>query len=291
MLVPGQWAVRFRAARLSLSVVALSAPVFAQAPNPKGPPPAAVAPAPAPVAAPAPAAPAPAAPAPAAPAPRSTRGSASPRARRLQQQRQSPAPELPPTAAEPPPASDRRAASCNRRTASARRERAGRTEMVRLVRLARVRGLVLQFELQRAQAAIERQRRDPRVRYFERVFSGLGWLRHLAPGRADRRHGLAALRSERPALQLELRRQVRRRLRLAERQASVRLVSPGGKGSPITLDFGKFDTIYGAEVAESQDNINYTRGVLYWFGQPAIPHRPARELGSHEQPDARAPWS
>lgn len=43
---------------------------------------------------------------------------------------------------------------------------------------------------------------------------------------------------------------------------------PGGEGSPITLDFGKFDTIYGAEVAESQDNINYTRGVLYWLGQP-----------------------
>jgi hypothetical protein len=45
---------------------------------------------------------------------------------------------------------------------------------------------------------------------------------------------------------------------------------PGGKGSPLTLDFGKFDTIYGAEVAESQDNINYTRGVLYWLGQPAF---------------------
>jgi len=43
---------------------------------------------------------------------------------------------------------------------------------------------------------------------------------------------------------------------------------PGGKSSPISLDFGKFDTIYGAEVAESQDNINYTRGVLYWYGQP-----------------------
>lgn len=45
---------------------------------------------------------------------------------------------------------------------------------------------------------------------------------------------------------------------------------PGGKGSPISLDFGKFDTIYGAEVADSQDNINYTRGVLYWLGQPAF---------------------
>jgi hypothetical protein len=36
----------------------------------------------------------------------------------------------------------------------------------------------------------------------------------------------------------------------------------------LQLDFGKFDTIYGAEVAESQDNMNYTRGVVYWFTQP-----------------------
>ncbi len=36
----------------------------------------------------------------------------------------------------------------------------------------------------------------------------------------------------------------------------------------LQLDFGKFDTIYGAEVADSQDNMNYTRGVLYWLGQP-----------------------
>ncbi|HEY1534932.1 MAG TPA: porin, partial [Polyangiaceae bacterium] len=43
---------------------------------------------------------------------------------------------------------------------------------------------------------------------------------------------------------------------------------PGGEGSAVSLDFGKFDTIYGAEVAESQDNINYTRGALYWLGQP-----------------------
>lgn len=43
---------------------------------------------------------------------------------------------------------------------------------------------------------------------------------------------------------------------------------PGGPGSGVKLDLGKFDTIYGAEVAESQDNINYTRGLLYWLGQP-----------------------
>ena len=43
---------------------------------------------------------------------------------------------------------------------------------------------------------------------------------------------------------------------------------PGGGTGPVTIDFGKFDTIYGAEVADSQDNLNYTRGVLYWLGQP-----------------------
>jgi Putative beta-barrel porin-2, OmpL-like. bbp2 len=43
---------------------------------------------------------------------------------------------------------------------------------------------------------------------------------------------------------------------------------PAGADSAVTIDFGKFDTIYGAEVADSQDNINYTRGVLYWLGQP-----------------------
>jgi hypothetical protein len=43
---------------------------------------------------------------------------------------------------------------------------------------------------------------------------------------------------------------------------------PGGAESPVTLDFGKFDQPYGAEVAESQDNMNYTRGVLYWLAQP-----------------------
>lgn len=44
---------------------------------------------------------------------------------------------------------------------------------------------------------------------------------------------------------------------------------PGGAEGGVSLDIGKFDTPYGAEVAESQLNINYTRGVLYWLGQPA----------------------
>jgi hypothetical protein len=43
---------------------------------------------------------------------------------------------------------------------------------------------------------------------------------------------------------------------------------PGGADGAISFDFGKFDTIYGAEVAESQNNVNYTRGLLYWLGQP-----------------------
>ncbi len=38
--------------------------------------------------------------------------------------------------------------------------------------------------------------------------------------------------------------------------------------SGLQFDFGKFDTIYGAEVAESQDNLNYSRGAVYWLAQP-----------------------
>jgi Putative beta-barrel porin-2, OmpL-like. bbp2 len=38
---------------------------------------------------------------------------------------------------------------------------------------------------------------------------------------------------------------------------------PGGADSLFTLDLGKFDTPYGAEVAESHLNMNYTRSMLY----------------------------
>jgi len=38
---------------------------------------------------------------------------------------------------------------------------------------------------------------------------------------------------------------------------------PGGSDSLFTLDFGKFDTPFGAEVAESHLNMNYTRSMLY----------------------------
>ncbi|MEM9462462.1 MAG: outer membrane beta-barrel protein [Myxococcota bacterium] len=40
---------------------------------------------------------------------------------------------------------------------------------------------------------------------------------------------------------------------------------PDGK---LSFDFGRFDTIYGAEVAESWQNHNYTRGGLYNLAQP-----------------------
>ncbi len=43
---------------------------------------------------------------------------------------------------------------------------------------------------------------------------------------------------------------------------------PEGKDGKVTLIMGKFDTVYGAEVAASQNNINYTRGALYNLAQP-----------------------
>lgn len=44
---------------------------------------------------------------------------------------------------------------------------------------------------------------------------------------------------------------------------------PGGSDSFLTLDLGKFDTPYGAEVAESHLNMNYTRSMLY-ASQPVV---------------------
>jgi hypothetical protein len=43
---------------------------------------------------------------------------------------------------------------------------------------------------------------------------------------------------------------------------------PGGADGNLTFDFGKWNSIYGAEVAESQRNLNYSRGAVYWLGQP-----------------------
>jgi len=36
----------------------------------------------------------------------------------------------------------------------------------------------------------------------------------------------------------------------------------------VSIDIGQFGTIYGAEVAESWQNLNYTRGALYYLMQP-----------------------
>ncbi len=38
--------------------------------------------------------------------------------------------------------------------------------------------------------------------------------------------------------------------------------------SRLSFDAGQFDTIYGAEVADSWENANYTRGALYYLMQP-----------------------
>ena len=47
-------------------------------------------------------------------------------------------------------------------------------------------------------------------------------------------------------------------------QAYASYVVPVGKG--LTLDFGKFFTPIGAEVVETKDNFNYSRGWLFAFG-------------------------
>lgn len=51
------------------------------------------------------------------------------------------------------------------------------------------------------------------------------------------------------------------------KQAYVSL-RPGGDDGAFSLDFGKLDTPYGAEVADGQLNLDYTRGVLYAYAQP-----------------------
>jgi hypothetical protein len=38
----------------------------------------------------------------------------------------------------------------------------------------------------------------------------------------------------------------------------------------LTIDFGKFTTFAGAESLDTQDNFNYTRGVLHWLSQPTF---------------------
>ena len=43
---------------------------------------------------------------------------------------------------------------------------------------------------------------------------------------------------------------------------------PGGKDSPVQIDFGKYDQPYGSEVAETQFNMNYSRSALFNYAQP-----------------------
>lgn len=43
---------------------------------------------------------------------------------------------------------------------------------------------------------------------------------------------------------------------------------PGGAAGKVKIIAGKFDTIYGAEVADSQLNITYTRSMLNFYAQP-----------------------
>jgi hypothetical protein len=43
---------------------------------------------------------------------------------------------------------------------------------------------------------------------------------------------------------------------------------PGGVEGPVQLDLGKFDTIVGAEVLDTQHNANYSLGLLTTFAQP-----------------------
>lgn len=51
------------------------------------------------------------------------------------------------------------------------------------------------------------------------------------------------------------------------KQAYVTFIPRRTKGR-LSFDLGKFDTLYGAEGADSQANFNYTRGALNWLGQP-----------------------
>lgn len=43
---------------------------------------------------------------------------------------------------------------------------------------------------------------------------------------------------------------------------------PGGEQGPVTIDFGKYDSPFGSEAADTQGDINYTRSFLFWWAQP-----------------------
>lgn len=50
------------------------------------------------------------------------------------------------------------------------------------------------------------------------------------------------------------------------KEAYFSYLAPVGKG--LQLDFGKFVTPHGAEVIETKDNLNYSRGLLFTYGIP-----------------------
>src|SRR4051812_40828957 len=292
MLVPKHWAGRFRTARLSLSFIALSAPVFGQATNPTPPPPApppakAVAPAaPAPAPAPVPAAaptPAPApVPAP-APAPAPVPAAAP-----------TPAPAPVPAPA-PAPVPEPATAPVTAPTPAAPEQPLS----VAPTSLPDLPPAHVEPAVHDVTAGVEAPWYDAfDVRVFADSYfslnynapkpqsSGNGVIRAFdtSNGFAVAWAGLDISHAAEPiggTVSLRFGPSAQRYnsscigkcdadyglQNLKQAFASFR---PGGKDSPITLDFGKFDTIYGAEVADSQDNLNYTRGVLYWLGQPAF---------------------
>ena len=249
MLVSGQWAVRFRAARLSLSVVALSAPVLAQATPANAPPAPAAAQAPAPAAVPvAPAVEPPPAAAPAIEPPVSA--SAPPAPAEPLAAATVTLPELPPAHAEP------------------------------AVHEASEEDWYDAFDLRVfADSYFSLNYNSPKpqssgndvIRAFDTsngfavAWAGLDISHAAEPigGTLSLRFGPSAQRYNSSCVS-----KCDADYGLANVKQAYASFRPGGRGSPIVLDFGKFDTIYGAEVAESQDNINYTRGVLYWYGQP-----------------------
>jgi len=257
MFVAGQWAVRFRAARLSLSVLALSTPVLAQV-APKAP---AASPALAPAAAPAVAqgsaqAPA-AATAPVLPPPEPSPAAVS----------TPPAPEqpLPPAAVvlpELPPAHTEPAAPA----ASPVREEDWYDAFD--LRVFADSYLSVNYNAPKPQSS-----GNGVIRAFDTsngfavAWAGLDISHAAEPigGALSLRFGPSAQRYNSSCAG-----KCDSDYGLANVKQAYASFRPGGKTSPITLDFGKFDTIYGAEVADSQDNINYTRGVLYWLGQPAF---------------------
>jgi len=259
MLVLGQWAVRFRAARLSLSVAALSAPVFAQTtvakPQAGTMTPATTAPATVPTPEPAP-------PPPLAPTPAPVVAPTTPPVVTLPPVPEEPLPAATTVLPELPPAH----AEANEHEADAVSEQSWEdTFDVRVFAdayfgwnynspkpQATGNGVIRAFDTSNgfalAWAGLDIGHAPEPIGGMLSLRFGPSAQRYNSScaGKCDSEYGLQNVK---------------------QAYASFR---PGGDGSPISLDFGKFDTIYGAEVADSQDNINYTRGVLYWLGQPAF---------------------